>query len=228
MIKEGCSFCDIGVSDFPHFKEYGVDHLDQFVVAQTDHFNVKPDILPGNPDGRHMLIHPKFHTFNYAEMHAHAQEIGGLLYELEHRFGPLAVFEHGGTKEGNSNQSVYHAHFHAYGGLEGFDIISYMEYMLSGGLGERYDYLVKPAPDYAFLLNLKARYNGHPYLYVEQGPWAIFAEDKDESMKSQITQRSMHQFFSGEILDWKKIPENDIFAKESVRRINNLIHKCRE
>lgn len=206
-----------------------MDRLDQFVVSQTDHFNVKPDILPGNPDGRHMLIHPKFHTFNYAEMHAYTQEIGGLLHNLEQQFGPLAIFEHGGTKEGNSNQSVYHAHFHAYGGLEGFDMISYMEYMLSGGLdaNERYSYKVKPAPDYAFLVNLKERYNGHPYLYMEQGPWAIFAEDKGENMRSQVTQRSMHKFFSGEILDWKKIPDEDIYAKESVKRIQKLIEKCR-
>jgi hypothetical protein len=223
-----CSFCYYKNSNFPHFEKFGKERLDRYLVSETDHFQVKPDILPGNPDGRHLLIHPKEHVFNHATLSYYADEVGHLLYSLEKKFGPLVIFEHGGLKSGQNNQSIYHAHFHAYGGLENTDIISYMAKMLKGGLGseEVYPFEILPAPDYAFITNLAGRFNNHPYLYVEQGNWAIIVDDYQEKMKSQVTQRSMHRLFSGEELDWKKIPDREDFARESVRRIANLISLC--
>lgn len=228
LFDPNCGFCDYGKQKFRHFPQYGVGDLANYVVAETDHFSVKPDIVPGNPDGRHILVHPKAHVYNHAGLTDHAQEVGQLVYRLEQKFGPLVVFEHGGLQPGNNVQSIYHAHFHAYGGLEDVKVIDWMEYMLSGGLAadEIYPYEVVPAPDYAFITNLSGRFNGTPYLYVEQGPWGLFVEDPNERMKSQIIQRSMHRFFSGQILDWKKIPEREDLARESVRRISNLIDLC--
>src|SRR3989338_1084130 len=223
-----CAFCNYNNQAFPHYERYGQDNLSRFVVAETDNFLVKPDILPGNSDGRHVLVHPKRHVYNHAGLVGHSDEVGRLTYDLEQKFGPLVVFEHGGLQPGNNVQSVYHAHFHAYGGLEKVDVIAWMQYMLNGGLGsdEIYPYDIIPAPDFAFITNLSGRFNGIPYLYVEQGPWGLIVEDCEERMRSQITQRSMHLLFSGEVLDWKKIPESELLARESVRRIRNLIDFC--
>lgn len=229
--KDGCRFCHPNLGDFPHLKEFGLPRLDLLRVKETEHFIVKPDILPANPDGRHFLVFPKEHKFNFASYGGNPEivyDLGRLIYSLEQKFGQLVIFEHGGIKEGSNNQSVYHAHFHAIGGLEGFDIISWMTDMVSGGLdpNEIYPYTIFPAPNYDFLSNLHQRFNGHPYLYIEQGPNALYVEDPNEQMKSQVTQRSMHLFFSGKILDWKRIPENDEFARESARRLANICDLC--
>jgi len=229
--KDKCPLCYVGSYPFPHFERFGRQRLDTFSILESDNFKVKPDILPVNPDGRHFLVFPKEHFYNFAQFGGNpliVDELGRLVYQLEQQFGPLVIFEHGGVKDGNKNQSVYHAHFHAIGGLEGYDIISYMRDMVSGGLGEGevYPYQIFPAPNYDFLSNLHHRFNGHPYLYVEQGPWALYIEDKDEKMKSQVTQRAMHRFFSGQILNWKEIPENEEFARESVRRLANIVDWC--
>lgn len=113
------------------------------------------------------------------------------------------------------------------GGLENFDIISWMAYMVSGGLGEDevYPYQIYPAPNYNFLSNLHHRFNNHPYLYVEQGSRAIYIEDVKGNMKSQVTQRSLH-FFSREFLNWKKIFENEEYAREAVQRLLNTLSWC--
>jgi diadenosine tetraphosphate (Ap4A) HIT family hydrolase len=229
--KDKCPLCYVGSYPFPHFESFGRQRLDTFSILESDNFQVKPDILPVNPDGRHFLVSPKEHFYNFAQFGGNpliVDELGRLVYQLEQQFGPLVIFEHGGIKDGNKNQSVYHAHFHAIGGLEGYDIISYMRDMVSGGLGggEVYPHEILRAPNYDFLSNLRRRFNGHPYLYVEQGPWALYIEDKDEKMKSQVTQRAMHKFFSGQILNWKEIPENEEFARESVRRLANIVDWC--
>jgi diadenosine tetraphosphate (Ap4A) HIT family hydrolase len=231
--KDNCRFCNIGIDDnqFGYFERYGRSILHKFPILESDNFQVKPDILPVNPDGRHFLVFPKEHFYNFAQFGGNpliVDELGRLVYQLEQQFGPLVIFEHGGVKEGNNNQSIYHAHFHAIGGLEDYDIISYMRDMVSGGLGEGevYPYQIFPAPNYDFLSNLHHRFNGHPYLYVEQGPWALYIEDPLEQMNSQVTQRAMHKFFSGQILNWKEIPENEEFARESVRRLANIVDWC--
>lgn len=232
--KPNCQFCSQGSSDeFSLFfrEKYGVPPLHCLPIAETDNFLVNPDILPVNPDGRHFLVFPKIHRFNFASFGGNppiVNELGSLIYQLEQKFGPLAIFEHGGIEEGGNNQSIYHAHFHAVGGLEGFDIISWMADMVSGGLSidEVYPYKIYPAPNYDFLTNLHHRFNNHPYLYAEQGPRAIYIEDKDGNMRSQVTQRSLHLFFSKKILDWKKIFENDDYAKEAVRRLANIYDLC--
>jgi len=229
--KDNCPFCFIGSYPFPHFEKFGRARLDTFPILETDNFQVKPDILPANPDGRHFLVFPKTHVHNFAQFGGNplvVDELGRLVYQLEQKFGPLVIFEHGGVNEGNNHQSVYHAHFHVIGGLQGYDIISYMSDMVSGGLGqdEIYPHRILPAPNYDFLSNLHHRFNGYPYLYIEQGPWALYIEDGLEQIKSQVTQRAMHNFFSGKILDWKKIPKNEEFARESVRRLANIVDWC--
>jgi hypothetical protein len=45
-------------------------------------------------------------------------------------------------------------------------------------------------------------------------------------MNSQVAQRAMHLWFSRQILDWKKIPQNEEFARESVRRLANIVDWC--
>src|SRR3989344_939776 len=227
-IDSTCGFCLYNKDEFPHFRQFGQQDLQNFIIAETPNFRVKPDILPGNPDGRHMLVHPKKHVYNHAGLTKYAYEVGQLVYLLEQKFGPLVIFEHGGLRPGNSVQSIYHAHFHAYGGLEGVDVIGWMNHMLSGGLGpdEIYPHEIVSAPDYAFITNLSDRFNGIPYLYVEQGPWGLIVEDTEGRMKSQITQRSMHHFFSKEPLNWKSISDSKDLARESVCRIRNLIEFC--
>ena len=227
-VDPNCGFCDYNAQNFSHFGLFGQDNLSAYVVDQSDNFLVKTDIIPGNPDGRHLLVHPREHVYNHAQLVNHADEVGRLVYRLEQRFGPLTIFEHGGLSPGNNVQSIYHAHFHAYGGLEDVDVIGWMRHMLTGGLNpdEIYPFEIFPAPDYTFITNLSGRFNGIPYLYVEHGPLSIFVEDTDKKMKSQITQRSMHEWFSHEVLDWKRIPEREDFARESVRRIRNLIDLC--
>jgi len=229
--KNNCPFCCVGSYPFSHFKDYGRQRLDTFLISESDNFQVKPDILPTNPDGRHFLVFPKTHYYNFAKFGGDpliVDELSRLVYQIEQKFGPLVIFEHGGIQEGSNNQSVYHAHFHAIGGLEGYDIISYMRHMVSGGLGqgEIYSYKVLPAPNYDFLSNLHQRFNGHPYLYIEQGIQALYIEDRNGKISSQVTQRAMHCWFSGKILDWKKIPKNNEFARESVRRLANIVDWC--
>jgi len=229
--KDKCSFCYVGSYPFPHFKDFGRARLDIFPILESDNFLVKPDILPTNPDGRHFLVFPKTHVYNFAQFGGNSlivDELGRLVYQLEQRFGPLVIFEHGGVGEGNNHQSVYHAHFHAIGGLAGYDIIFYIKDMVSGGFGqdEIYPYRILPAPNYDFLSNLHPHFNGHPYLYVKQGSRALYIEDQNAGMRSQVTQRAMHRWFSGKVLDWKKIPENEEFARESVRRLANIVDWC--
>src|SRR3989344_5506047 len=148
-IDSNCAFCNSNKMNFPHFGIYGQSDLRSYIVAETDNFLVKPDVLPVNPDGRHMVVYPKEHVYNHAGLVEHSDEVGRLTYDLEQRFGPLVVFEHGGLQPGNNVQSIYHAHFHALGGLEGVDVISWMQYMLNGGLGpdEIYPYEIVSAPD---------------------------------------------------------------------------------
>lgn len=228
-----CPLCHLETSKFTHFIDLGVPGIDRYPVAETDHFFVKPDVLPGNPDGRHMLIFPKFHTYNFAQLATPEiiVEVGSLMKELEGFFGPLVVFEHGGLKDGQNHQSVYHAHTHAYGGLEGADVIAYMHDMLNGALepdGLAYPHTIIPAPDYSFLANLREHFEGTPYLYIQQGHWAIYASDPNGIMRSQITQRAMHNLFSRQELDWKRIQQHrewgDDWGRLSAQRIMNLIH----
>jgi len=229
--KDNCRFCFSKSYTFPHFERFGRGSLDTFTILESDNFLVKPDVLPVNPDGLHFLVFPKRHYYNFAQSGGDSlivDELGRLVYQLEEKFGSLVIFEHGGVQEGNSHQSVYHAHFHAVGGLNQYNIISYMKDMVSGGLAqdEIYPYEILEAPNYVFLSNLHRRFNEHPYLYVEQGSWALYIEDSEDRIRSQVTQRSMHRWFSGQVLDWKKIPENEEFARESVKRLANIVDWC--
>jgi len=232
MKKEGCVFCQPELSFFPHFELHGVSHIDRVIIHESDNFLVKPDVLPGNPDGIHMLLIPKVHTLNFAGQNEFTDEIGRIMYTLEQHFGPLVVFEHGGLQEGSNHQSVYHAHAHLYGGLDGFDIISYMSDMLNGKLPpdyRNYPHQIVPATNYAFVTDAWRYFQRQPvpYLFIQQRPWGIFVSDPENNMASQITQRAMHLFFSGEIFDWKQLESHPDWQKLSIVRILSLLEKCK-
>lgn len=233
MKKEGCSFCNsIKEKNFGFLQQYGVDSIHQKIIFESDNFFIKPDSFPVNPNGLHMLLVPKDHVLNFAVKNGLAHEIGKIMYTLEQNFGPLVVFEHGGLQEGSNHQSIYHAHAHLIGGLEEYDVIRYMSDILNGQLPpdfRNYPHQIVSAPDYAFVTNAWEAFQQHktPYLYIEQGERGIFVPDSEGNMASQITQRAMHLFFSGEIFDWKQLESHPEWQKLSIVRILSLLEKCK-
>ncbi len=227
--KEGCPFCYIGAVDFNHFRKFGVSSLDQYVVSQTDNYVAKVDPLPATPEG-HVLIFPKEHgVYNFARLNHHS-EVGGLLHQLEGRFGRAVVLEHGDTvEESHSIQSVRHPHYHALFGLDGINYIDYMRDMLDGGLdGVAHPYTVVKAPFLSHTLNLKAAGVNPdiPYLFVSQNGTGLCVPDPNNVMPSMFAQRSAHRFVSGEEMNWKKLGERDDWAQVSVTRLLDFINKC--
>src|SRR3990167_610532 len=106
-----CSFCQPESSRMTHFERYGKDRLDLVKIAESDNIIAKIDSLPADPHGYHFLMIPKRHKFSFADNEDLAHETGKLKRELENMTGePLIIFEHGGTKEGNKNMSIYHQH----------------------------------------------------------------------------------------------------------------------
>ena len=225
-MKEGCPLCHLEESNFPHFDRYGVDHLDRFTGFESPHFFVKPDVLPNVKSGLHFLLVPKAHEYNLAEF-GHTDEVGRILRTMEGKFGPVTIFEHGGIEEGSSNQSIYHAHAHLMFGLKA-RILDYMGDMLNGQLPPDfrvYDYKRIETPDFAFPNNLRQQFQGKPYLYVQQGGEGIIVHG---DTASQITQRAMHLYSDGVIMDWKTLDQRPDLQKESVIRILKLIKNVRQ
>jgi hypothetical protein len=145
----------------------------------------------------------------------------------------LVVFEHGGLREEGKHQSIYHAHAHLIGGLEGFDVIRYMSDMLNGQLPPdklTYPHQIVHAPNHAFVIDAWRYFQEQPvpYLFIQQKPLGIFVPDSEGNMASQITQRAMHLFFSGEILDWKQLESHPDWQKLSIVRILSLLEECKD
>ena len=89
-----------------------------------------PDVLPSGIF--HALVIPHEHRFSFAQNHGLGDEVGRLIYQLEETINrPVAWFEHGGVQEGSKVQSVYHNHAHVIA-TEGYRVIDYMEYELTG------------------------------------------------------------------------------------------------
>lgn len=230
--KEGCPFCQIGAVDFPHFERFGVQSLDQFVVARTQHYMAKVDPLPVTEDG-HLLIfpYPAGHgVYSFSALN-HDRELGELLYGLESRFGRAVVLEHGDTSEETSSiQSVRHPHYHAFFGLNDVDYIAYMEHMLRGGLdGVFHPHFLVETPFLSHTLNLKAVGvdPNTPYLFVSQKGRGLYVPDPDDLMPSMFAQRTGHLFVSGEEMSWKQLGKHDDWAAEGIKRLVNFINKCR-
>jgi len=237
-----CPFCPIGSKkksfyDNEHsrvlnqYVRQGVD-ISNSVLFQTDHFQVKPDILPGHPEGRHLLLFPREHVLSLRELPLSlGGEIGYILHEMEYRFGNIVFFEHGSGNETESTpQSVFHAHGHIYA-AEGIDIVSYMKEILTRGLGnerEVYSYNLTGerslSPSVLEGIHQFVEPGGN-YLYIQQGRDGFFVNLPWEA-KSQIAQRSMHLLYSGEVLNWKEIPQSEALQVLAVQRIINLIENC--
>lgn len=227
MYKETCPFCNRYLKDFDFFEDYGLDQIVSFIAFESPNFLVKPDILPGVKTGLHFLLYPKDHIYNLAEVN-HIEEMGSVLRKMEKKFGKMAIFEHGGLEEGNSNQSKYHAHAHIIFGLDKYNMIDYMGDMLDGRLPpdrRQYEYQEIQTPKYAFPLNIREHFQNQPYLYVQQGRKGIILSGKTTSM---ISQRAVHLLTDGEIMNWKEIEDRPDLQKQSILRILNLIKRCRE
>ena len=153
--------------------------------------------------------------------------MGRILQTMEGKFGQAVIFEHGGIEEGSNNQSIYHAHTHLMFGFGKARILDYMGDMLNGRLAPDfrvYDYKRIKTPDVAFPNNLHNEFQGKPYFYVQQGGEGIIVHG---DTASQITQRAMHLFSDGVIMDWKRIEENPDWQKQSIIRILKLIRNVR-
>lgn len=235
--KPGCQLCDYRNGNLDvYFQRLGLPgDLSKNIILQTPHFVVKPDSFPVHPYGRHVLIHPKGHGTNFASFGENADEVGRAVYAIERIWGEkVVIFEHGGSPTGveSSVQSIYHAHVHVVGGLEDVDIIQYMSDMLNGGLeqeGTVYEHSLSGAPSHAFVENLQYHYGEVPYLYIQQGGRAIYAPDPNNDMRSQITQRSMHDWFSGtRELNWKQFGDNEEFVALAANRVLRLLDHCKD
>jgi len=233
--KPGCALCDYNNGDLDaHFQRLGLSgDLSKNVIYQTPHFVVKPDSFPVEPNGRHVLIHPRRHGVNFASFGDYTDEVGRAVYAIERIWGEkVVIFEHGGspTVVESSVQSIYHAHVHVVGGLEGIDIVQYMSDMLDGGLepdGRVYEHGISEAPSFVFVDNLQGHYGEVPYLYIQQGSRAIYAQDPNNAMRSQITQRSMHQWFSETPeLNWKQFKDDQGYVALAAKRVLTLLDYC--
>lgn len=223
--RKPCSFCSPSPSEFPHFSRYGRERLDVVPILETPNLIVKPDILPVDPDGLHFLVVPKRHKYSFAASPDIAQEVGAVRREMEDKTGEaLVYFEHGGVEEGNKNMSVYHQHAHMIP-ARGNDVLAYM--------GDRLRALALPhqfiaTPDESPVINLQALFRGHPYVYIQQGRYGLWAESPDDQFPSQIAQRGMSALLSGWEIDWKQITQSEEHAKLSVARIAQALERCRQ
>jgi hypothetical protein len=223
--KDNCPFCKPDQFLRPHFEEFGVPGLDKAVLIETDNFIVVPDLLPVVPadEGVHILVCSKSHRCSLGECFAAADEIGGLAYNLEQKFGqPLVIAEHGGFQDGNNTQSVYHAHAH----IVTKNGKGVLEYMGDDLINQGIVYTSLENLDPSIVLNLcEINPHGEGYLFVQSERAGLLAEDIDGSFPSQITQRALSRLLSGCELNWKEIPVNGELAKLSVQRVVNLVSK---
>jgi len=232
QINKHCVFCHPDTTTNPHFKPFGKADLAQVTLFGTDHIFVKPDLLPGRPDGLHFLMIPKPHQFSFASLPHYQNEVGGLIHRIEKVFGhPFVFFEHGSAAEGGKNQSIYHQHGHLYGNPEEYAILAYMAEVLK----RRGVYFkIFGNADKSPIANLAKLYRGHSYLYVQMGRFGLIAHDGTGGFPSQITQKAMSRFYGQEV-DWKTIPrespiaiQHSEMARLSVERIGRLIDHCQQ
>ncbi len=227
-LSPDCHFCvPSRGSDRPyvaHFAVSGRERLDQVVLFQTENIKVLPDLLPVHPDGLHLLLIPKPHRYSFAAIPELSDEVGITIKALEKMTNEqLIVFEHGGTKEGGSNQSVYHQHAHLIGSQEK-NVLKYMSEVLDQA---KIEYERISTTDASPIVNLQSIFQNHGYFYIQQGRSGLMAHDPNDRFPSQLAQLNMSQLLTGNGLNWKQIPTNDDLARLSIERIINLIDICK-
>lgn len=217
-----CKFCNSHGSDLDHFKEHGVDRIDLARLTETENFYVIPDSLPVHPDGLHVLLVPKIHLYSFASLPESIDlEAQAQIDAMTDFFGgDVAIFEHGGVKHGGNTQSVYHAHAHIIA-AEGNDVISYVKQTL-----DSHKLPWEPVhPNHHSVPTIRESFQGHGYFFIQHNNRAIISHDPADSFPSQMTQRTMSQLLTGEVVDWKRVPEVPRFADLSVNRVRAVLGK---
>jgi hypothetical protein len=231
-----CTFCTLndGPNAFSISREYGLPFpAEQAILLETDHFFVKPDVLPIEPDGRHVLIIPTVqvdgaHPFSFAALTRYADEVGTLITTLEQIYGGrLLLAEHGASREGGSVQSVYHAHTHAIYVDHGVEPLEFMVDVLKKRHIQPHHLNIH---DPSHPVTLAREYTGQGYIYLQYGNDALIACGDD--FPSQITQRAISGLLNaGEELNWKKMgvrgEKRPDLAKEALQRTMMLIERCK-
>ncbi len=236
--KKPCSFCDIPrIQKNPYapakhpLVELGLPRLDMMPILQTDNLMVLSDILPAEPDGLHFLVVPRVHRQAFAQAPELKHELGYVIARVEEEFGtPMIRGEHGGGSPGegygeSKNQSIYHQHMHLVGNPHGLDVVGFMKDVLTSK--EKIGYKLLHGLDGTPTPLLTDRYNGHPYLFIQQGSEGIWAEDPGDTFPSQILQRNLSNLLSGASLNWKNIPQQPDLARLSAQRIVKTFDRCK-
>jgi len=226
MKKEDCNFCDVNVNKLPHFPRWNAERIDNTVIIDTPSIKVKPDILPGNPN-MHLLAIPKAHKFGYATMPEVVNDLGQIMRTVMKKAGEYpAFFEHGGLGEGDKKLSVYHVHGHIYGS-KGMRLVDYMRDRFTSF---KIPYINVDLTDASPAKTIQDFFKENKlvsYIFAQQGRDAVIALDHDDSFPSQVTQKSMHELFSGAVLDWKQLkdPDTTDLARLSLNRMSNIIKR---
>lgn len=234
--KENCPFCTPENFIRPHFTEYGVDpRLDKTPVVEMDNLVVTPDVLPASPDF-HLIVYTREDCkVSFASSPELWSEMGEVLFQLEDLLNkPLFFVEHGGFS-GNSKsgagtskvQTVSHRHAHLF--PYELRLADYMHDALDEMKIENNRFT---NGSYSPLLTMdklpECRRNSYLFAQeVKEGGRGLVAYDRENIWPSQITQKNISDLLSGRELDWKLIEEDDELARTSVRRVLNIIEKCR-
>ncbi|PIY69048.1 hypothetical protein COY90_02735 [Candidatus Roizmanbacteria bacterium CG_4_10_14_0_8_um_filter_39_9] len=237
--KPGCLFCfprEGGIT--PHFKDWegwgrqgrvGGGNLAEVTLFESDGLRVVPDIFPVRSDGHHVLAIGKKHRTAYAQPEVLASEMHHLLHVLRDETGKPVIFaEHGGGmphngyEEPDTNMSIHHRHAHIVYGEHGLNPLAYMRNALQL---EGWDPKTIAVPNLNPVDKLVELYNGHPYLFFNVGPEALWIEDTQGAMRSMTTQRNLSKMYGREV-NWKQLVSDPASSKEATRRLMNLMGEC--
>ncbi len=227
-IEESCRFCKPQPIN-GYFENWGAPQLKNAILFQGKHLRVEPDLLPVHPDGIHLLIIPDQHLQSFAQLKAYEEEVGYTLQRLSAELGTnIVIGEHGGGSRANGYgeskvQSIYHPHMHVFG-VNDHDVLSYMKDAMRRREGIQCQNIV--TADASPIRTVSQLYTGHPYIYLQQGETAIFAEDQGDKFPSQIIQRNMGALYNGVSLNWKQIDQDPELARLSVQRITAVLKQC--
>ncbi len=236
--KKQCGFCSTehqlrNLSKYPrsHFFEYGIPRPEETPIIRTENIAVFSDVLPAEPNGLHFLVVPTLHAQAFAQRSDLKDELGYVIARVEEEFGtPMIRGEHGGGDPNmgyleSRNQSVYHQHMHLVGNPNGLDILEWMKDEIKRKEGIKLTTLHgldgTPTPI------LRKNFTGHPYLFIQQGPEGVWAEDVGDTFRSQILQRNLSNLLSGDPLNWKLIPSKPDLARLSAQRIMKVFDQCK-
>lgn len=236
--KPGCLFCFPSEGgQTPHFKDWEGwgrqgrvgGNLAEVTLYESDGLRVIPDIYPVRDDGKHVLAIGKKHRTAYAQPEILADEMHNLLRSLREETGSPVIFaEHGGGmphnghEEPDTNMSIHHRHAHIVYGANSVDPLAYMRDALQS---EGWDPRTIPVPNGDPVDKLVELYNGHPYLFFNVGPEALWVEDTEGAMQSMTTQRNLSQMYGREV-NWKQIATDPEAGRVATQRLMNLMGQC--